>query len=154
MEALTTRGFHEPVLAHAHAGKPLLGICVGMQMLFSRSEEDPAAQGLGVIPGTVRWIPPGVKRPQMQWNRLSINNPADPIFDGLVADTWMYFVHSLHGVPDDPSVVAATTEYGGLLNVAFRSANVVATQFHPEKSSHDGLRLLENFTRIAAGVLA
>lgn len=154
MDAFRAAGLESATRDAVASGRPFLGICVGMQMLFSRSEEDPAAQGLGVIPGTVRWIPPGVKRPQMQWNRLSINNPADPIFDGLVADTWMYFVHSLHGVPDDPSVVAATTEYGGLLNVAFRSANVVATQFHPEKSSHDGLRLLENFTRIAAGVLA
>ena len=154
MDAFRAAGLESATRDAVASGRPFLGICVGMQMLFSRSEEDPAAQGLGVIPGTVRWIPPGVKRPQMQWNRLSINNPADPIFDGLAADTWMYFVHSLHGVPDDPSVVAATTEYGGLLNVAFRSANVVATQFHPEKSSHDGLRLLENFTRIAAGVLA
>ncbi len=154
MDAFRAAGLESATRDAVASGRPFLGICVGMQMLFSRSEEDPAARGLGVIPGTVRWIPPGVKRPQMQWNRLAINNPADPIFDGLAADTWMYFVHSLHGVPDDPSVVAATTEYGGLLNVAFRSANVVATQFHPEKSSHDGLRLLENFTRIAAGVLA
>ena len=154
MDAFRAAGLESVTLDAVASGRPFLGICVGMQMLFSRSEEDPVATGLGVIPGTVRWIPPGVKRPQMQWNRLEVKNPSDPIFDGLGTDTWMYFVHSLHGVPDDPSVVAATTEYGGPLNVVFRSANVVATQFHPEKSAHDGLRLLENFTRIAAGVLA
>lgn len=154
MDAFRAAGLEQVTLDAVASGRPFLGICVGMQMLFSRSEEDPGAHGLGIIPGTVRWIPPGVKRPQMQWNRLHIRMPADPIFDGLGDDTWMYFVHSLHGVPDEPSVVAATTEYGGALNVVFRSSNVVATQFHPEKSAHDGLRLLQNFTRIASGVLA
>ena len=155
MDAFRAAGLEQVTRDAVVSGRPFLGICVGMQMLFSRSEEDPHATGLGIIPGTVRWIPPGVKRPQMQWNRLRFSLPDDPIFTGLGAnDTWMYFVHSLHGVPDDPSVVAATTEYGGSLNVVFRSGNVVATQFHPEKSAHDGLALLENFTRIAAGVLA
>ncbi len=155
MDAFRAAGLEQVTRDAVVSGRPFLGICVGMQMLFSRSEEDPHATGLGIIPGTVRWIPPGVKRPQMQWNRLRFSVPNDPIFTGLGAnDTWMYFVHSLHGVPDDPSVVAATTEYGGSLNVVFRSGNVVATQFHPEKSAHDGLALLENFTRIAAGVLA
>ncbi|CAB4707339.1 MAG: imidazole glycerol phosphate synthase subunit HisH [Actinobacteria bacterium] len=155
MDAFRAAGLETVTRDAVASGRPFLGICVGMQMLFSRSEEDPHAVGLGIIPGTVRWIPPGVKRPQMQWNRLALRLAADPIFTGLPAeDTWMYFVHSLHGVPDDPSVVAATTEYGAALNVVFRSGNVVATQFHPEKSAHDGLRLLENFTRIAAGALA
>lgn len=155
MDAFRAAGLEQVTRDAVASGRPFLGICVGMQMLFSRSEEDPHATGLGIIPGTVRWIPPGVKRPQMQWNRLRFRLPDDPIFTGLGADdTWMYFVHSLHGVPDDLSVVAATTEYGGSLNVVFRSGNVVATQFHPEKSAHDGLALLENFTRIAAGVLA
>ncbi len=102
-----------------------------MQMLFSGSEEDPAAVGLGIVPGTVSWIPPGVKRPQMQWNRLHLTIADDPMFDGLGQDPWVYFVHSLHGVPADPSVVAATCEYGGTLNAAFRSGTVFATQFHP-----------------------
>ncbi|MEY4373087.1 MAG: imidazole glycerol phosphate synthase subunit HisH [Actinomycetota bacterium] len=153
MDAFRAAGLEQATRDAVASGRPFLGICVGMQMLFSRSEEDPDAVGLGIIPGTVRWIPPGVKRPQMQWNRLQVRTPDDPIFAGLTGgDTWMYFVHSLHGVPDDASVVAATTEYGTALNVVFRSSNVVATQFHPEKSAHDGLRLLENFTRIASGV--
>ena len=155
MDAFRAAGLEQVTRDAVASGRPFLGICVGMQMLFSRSEEDPHAIGLGIIPGTVRWIPAGVKRPQMQWNRLSLRLADDPIFTGLPAgETWMYFVHSLHGVPDDPAVVAATTEYGTALNVVFRSGNVVATQFHPEKSAHDGLRLLENFANIASGVLA
>jgi len=155
MEAFRSAGLEDATRNAVASGRPFLGICVGMQMLFSGSDEDPHATGLGIIPGTVRWIPPGVKRPQMQWNLLNLRRPDDPIFDGM-RDTapWMYFVHSLHGVPDDPDAVAATTDYGGTLNVVFRRANVVATQFHPEKSARDGLRLLQNFTRIAAGVLA
>lgn len=131
--------------AVTHDARPCLGICVGMQMLFDGSEEDPAAVGLGVLPGTVRWIPPGVKRPQMQWNQLQLAQPDDPMFAGLGARPWLYFVHSLHGVPDDATVVAATCEYGASLNAAFRCGNVFATQFHPEKSGTTGLQLLGNF---------
>lgn len=162
MDALRAAGLEQPVLAAASSGRPFLGICVGMQMLFSRSEEAGATgavvDGLGVIPGTVRWIPPGVKRPQMQWNRLDVVRP-DPLLDGLTEGSadgtaWVYFVHSLHGVPDDPTAVAATCEYGGTLNAAFRLGSVFATQFHPEKSSDAGLRLLGNFVGVAATVPA
>lgn len=151
MDALRRSGL-EPVVREAVAsGRPFLGICVGMQMLFTRSDEDPEASGLDIVPGVVRWIPPGVKRPQMQWNRLDVVNPDDPMFAGFAEeDPWMYFVHSLHGVPDDPSVVAATCEYGSTLNAAFRSGNVFATQFHPEKSGRAGLRLLANFVRVVS----
>jgi glutamine amidotransferase len=145
MRALRTAGLEQPALDAVGSGRPFLGICVGMQMLFTSSEEDVDARGLGVIPGTIRWIPPGVKRPQMQWNQLDVRIRDDPMLAGLEAGAWVYFVHSLHGVPDDPASVAATCEYGTTLNVAFRRGNVFATQFHPEKSSHDGLRLLANF---------
>jgi imidazole glycerol-phosphate synthase subunit HisH len=149
MGALRAAGL-EPVVHDAVvSGRPFLGICVGMQMLFDGSEEDSRAKGLGVIAGTIRWIPPGVKRPQMQWNRLDVVQP-DPLLDGLDGrerDAWVYFVHSLHGVPADPTVVAATCEYGVTLNAAFRHGNVFATQFHPEKSATDGLRLLSNYAR-------
>jgi glutamine amidotransferase len=152
MGALRDAGLEPVVLDAVASGRPFLGICVGMQMLFSGSDEDPDARGLDVIPGRVCWIPAGVKRPQMQWNRLDVVASADPMFDGLVGgDTWMYFVHSLHGVPADPSAVAATCEYGSTLNAAFRVDNVFATQFHPEKSSRDGLRLLANFVEAARG---
>ncbi len=150
MDALRESGLERPALDAVAAGRPFLGICVGMQMLFDASEEDGDASGLGVIPGTIRWIPAGVKRPQMQWNRLEIRDRDEPMFGELGAEPWVYFVHSLHGVPDDPAVVAATCEYGGEINAAFRRGNVFATQFHPEKSGTAGLQLLANFVRLCA----
>jgi imidazole glycerol-phosphate synthase subunit HisH len=148
MNALRERGLEEPVRASALSGRPFLGICVGMQMLFDGSEENPDVPGLGIIPGQVKWIPPGVKRPQMQWNILrpvATGADSDLLWEGLGAEPWMYFVHSLHGVPLDPEVVAATCEYGGSLNAAFRIGSVFATQFHPEKSGPAGLQVLKNF---------
>ena len=150
MDALRSHGLEQPALDAVASGRPFLGICVGMQMLFDDSEEDAAARGLGVIPGTIRWIPRGVKRPQMQWNRLDVRHPDDPMFRSIAGEAWVYFVHSLHGVPTDPDVVAATCEYGGTLNAAFRLGNVFATQFHPEKSGPTGLELLANFVRVCA----
>jgi glutamine amidotransferase len=154
MAALRAARLEQPALEAVASGRPFLGICVGMQMLFSRSEESAGAEGLGVIAGTIRWIPADVKRPQMQWNQLAIRHVDDPMFAGIGQGAWMYFLHSLHGVPDDPSTVAATCEYGASLNAAFRQDNVFAVQFHPEKSSHSGLALLGNFVRITAGVAA
>ncbi|NND73672.1 MAG: imidazole glycerol phosphate synthase subunit HisH [Ilumatobacter sp.] len=150
MDALRRVGLDEAAADAVSSGRPFLGICVGMQMLFSASEEDDGAVGLGIIPGVVRWIPPGPKIPQMQWNVLHISQPADPMLQHLGDEPWVYFVHSLHGVPDDPGVVAATVEYGSTLNAAFRLDNVFAAQFHPEKSSRPGLALLSNFVRICA----
>lgn len=145
MSALRSVGLEQPAHDAVDSGRPFLGICVGMQMLFSRSEEDVAAVGLDIIPGTVSWIPPGPKIPQMQWNRLDITHPDDAMLQDLGDEAWVYFVHSLHGVPDDPAVVAATVEYGSTINAAFRLNNVFAAQFHPEKSSRPGLALLANF---------
>ena len=155
MQALRSAGL-EPVVHEAVAsGRPFMGICVGMQMLFSGSEEDPDDAGLGVIEGQIRWITDALPRPQMQWNQLHLTLADDPMFSGLGASPWVYFVHSLHGVPTDPSVVAATCDYGGTVNAAFRKGNVFATQFHPEKSGHDGLALLRNFVHfVSAGVPA
>ena len=115
-----------------------------------RRRRTPRPLGWDIIPGTVRWIPPGPKIPQMQWNLLQITRPDDPMLRGLGDDPWVYFVHSLHGVPDDPDVVAATVEYGTTLNAAFRLDNVFAAQFHPEKSSRPGLALLSNFVEVCA----
>jgi glutamine amidotransferase len=150
MTALRDSGLEQPALDAVASGRPFLGICVGMQMLFTDSEEDRNASGLGVIPGTITWIPPGVKRPQMQWNRLSLRSPDDPMLRGLGDGAWVYFVHSLHGVPTDPDVVVATCDYGGELNAAFRMDNVFATQFHPEKSGRSGLQLLANFVEVCS----
>jgi glutamine amidotransferase len=150
MNALRAAELERPILDAAASGRPFLGICVGMQMLFDGSEEDVTAVGLGIIPGTVRWLSDTVKRPQMQWNRLDVTRP-DPVLADLGDEAWVYFVHSLHGVPEDPAAVVATVDYGGDVNAAFRSANVFATQFHPEKSATCGLRLLGNFVKEAAG---
>ena len=133
--ALRAAGLEEVALDAVASGRPFLGICIGMQLLFERSEEDDAATGLGVIPGVVRWIPPGVKRPQMQWNTLQLQRPDDPLFAGLGAEPWMYFVHSLHGVPDDPALVAATCEYGTDLTAAIRQGNIFATRVKLASSS-------------------
>lgn len=144
MNALRASGLEAAVHDAVSSGVPFLGICVGMQMLFDSSEEDPDARGLGVIPGEVKWIPSSVPRPQMQWNQLTVETN-DSMFEGLGENPWMYFVHSLHGVPTDSRHVAATVQYGARLNVAFRKENVFATQFHPEKSATAGLGLLSNF---------
>ncbi len=147
MDALRRAELEAPALDAVESGRPFLGICVGMQMLFTASEEDDRAKGLDVIPGLVRWIPPGPKIPQMQWNRLRFRYP-DPMFVGLGDEPFVYFVHSLHGVPDDSDAIAATVEYGTTVNAAFRSDNVFAVQFHPEKSSGPGLAMLSNFVGV------
>ena len=146
MDALRERRLETVTREFVATGRPFLGICVGMQMLFDASEESPGVDGLGIIPGVVRFIPRGVKLPQMQWNRLQVRRD-DRMFQGVGDGAWMYFVHSLHAVPHDPDVVVATCEYGTTLNAAFRLGNVCATQFHPEKSSVSGLALLANFTK-------
>ena len=154
MDALRSAGLEAPTHDAVASGRPFLGICVGMQMLFSRSQENERAVGLDVLPGTVTWIPSGPKIPQMQWNRLDIVHPDEPMLRDLGDEPYVYFVHSLHGVPDDPGVVAATVEYGTTLNAAFRLGNVFAAQFHPEKSSRTGLRLLRNFVEVCSSVSA
>ena len=148
MDSLRNSGLESVVHDAVKSGKPFLGICVGMQMLFDRSDEDPHATGLGIIPGSVQWIPNTVQRPQMQWNQLTVTRN-EKMFAGLGEHPWMYFVHSLHGVPTSADDVVAIVEYGATLNVAFRRDNVFATQFHPEKSAHAGLALLKNFVNEA-----
>ena len=146
MNALRTAGLESVVHESVSRGVPFMGICVGMQMLFDSSDEDDTATGLGIIPGSVQWLSGDVPRPQMQWNQLDITQN-DVLFAGLEDRPWMYFVHSLHGVPTDNKDVAATVHYGETLNVAFRRGNVFATQFHPEKSATAGLQLLDNFVK-------
>ncbi|NDA01556.1 MAG: imidazole glycerol phosphate synthase subunit HisH [Acidimicrobiia bacterium] len=153
MTALRESGLESLVHERIDGGKPFLGICVGMQMLFDDSEENPGAKGLGVISGTVRYLPDAVKRPHMQWNHVHITR-LDPMFANLPAEPWMYFVHSLHPVPLDDSCIVATTDYGCAVTAAVRIDNVFAVQFHPEKSAVDGLALLGNFVDAARLVAA
>ena len=144
MDALRAAGLETTVHDAVDSGRPFLGICVGMQMLFDASDEDPTHAGLGIIPGRVEAIPSGVRRPQMQWNELQMKHD-DAIFAGLPADPWVYFVHSYSARPVDPSVVIGTCDYGNQLTAVVRRGNLVATQFHPEKSATDGLQILANF---------
>lgn len=146
MRSLRGVGLEDVCHDAVRSGRPFLGICVGMQMLFDGSDEDPSDTGLGIIPGRVRWITDALPRPQMQWNRLDLVAD-DPAFDGLGEHPWVYFVHSLHGVPEQPDAVVATCDYGGTVNAVFRSGNVLATQFHPEKSGASGLALLANWVK-------
>ena len=148
-------GFAEPILAHVAAGRPLLGICVGLQLPFSESEEFGRHEGLGIIPGKVVRFPAGMREggeelkvPHMGWNTLSIRRPA-PILTGIAEQSFVYFVHSYYAVPDDPQVIAAETTYG---DVTFCASvwkdNVMATQFHPEKSQAVGLEIVRNFGKL------
>jgi len=160
MDALRDSGLEPVVHSAVASGRPFLGICVGMQMLFTESEESPGVAGLNVVPGVVRYLPDTVKRPQMQWNRLQLrrgsavgrngaSNDRDPMFASLPTEPWMYFVHSLHGVPDDESSIVATVDYGCEVTAAVRVGNVFAVQFHPEKSAADGLGMLHSFVDAA-----
>ncbi|MGF1597340.1 MAG: imidazole glycerol phosphate synthase subunit HisH [Acidimicrobiales bacterium] len=141
MRALAATGLDRQAIDAAASGRPFLGICVGMQLLYESSEESPGVPGLGVLPGVVRWLPDEVKRPQMQWNVLRCREP-HPLLFGLEG-AWLYFVHSL--APEEGPDVVATTAYGGAVTAASARHNVMATQFHPEKSARPGLRLLQNF---------
>ncbi len=143
MDALRSSGLDRVALGAAAAGTPFLGICVGMQMLYEASEESPGVAGLGILSGKVTRLPDGVKRPQMQWNRLHLDRPEHPLVAGLGPDSWVYFVHS-YAPPPGPEVVAST-DYGGPVVAAIAVDNVWATQFHPEKSAAVGLGLLGRF---------
>lgn len=139
----------EPILAHLQRGKPFLGICLGLQLLFTRSHEDGTHAGLNVIPGEVVCFPhvPGLKVPHMGWNQLRVRRPA-PHLRGLPADPSVYFVHSYYVVPRDESVIAAETDYPTPFTSAIWRDNIFATQFHPEKSQRIGLALLHNYVAI------
>jgi glutamine amidotransferase len=142
MEALRARGLDEVARGAVASGRPFLGVCIGMQMLYAGSDEDPGVAGLGVFDGFVRLLRGDVKRPQMQWNLLQRDRDTR-MLAGLGDPVWMYFVHSY--APDMSADVVATCDYGGPVVAAVERENVWATQFHPEKSGDAGLRLLRNF---------
>ncbi len=138
--------FSESLLQRLQEGVPMLGICVGMQVLFQESEESPGAPGLGWIKGKVVRLPEGVMIPQMGWNSLSIQLRSE-MLDGISDGDMFYFVHSYYGRPEEDSVIAATTEHGVQVTAAICKDNLFATQFHPEKSGLKGLQILKNFVR-------
>jgi len=143
---LRRQEFVEPIKAHIAAGKPFLGICLGLQLLFDVSYEDGTWEGLGVVPGKVVRFPEHgpLKVPHMGWNSV-IAAPACPLFAAIPPASYFYFVHSYYVVPDDDSVVVGRTEYGQTFASVIQRGNLFATQFHPEKSQKFGLQLLKNF---------
>lgn len=129
------------------SGKPFLGICLGLQLLFDLSYEDGEYEGLGIVPGKVRKfeLPPDLKIPHMGWNQLSTRAAQNTLLKDISDDAWFYFVHSYYVDPSDDSWTAARTDYGGEFVSVVNRGNVFATQFHPEKSQQAGLQLLRNF---------
>jgi imidazole glycerol-phosphate synthase subunit HisH len=146
MRALADTGLDVEARKAAASGRPFLGICVGMQLLYESSEESPGVEGLGILPGVIRWLSAEVKRPQMQWNQVRTVGAGTGDEHRLVRGldgSWLYFVHSLSA--DDGAHLIASTEYGATVVAASARDNVMATQFHPEKSAGAGLRLLQNY---------
>ena len=133
-----------------HKGTPFLGICLGLQLLFERSDECDGVQGLGLLPGEILRIPdaPGLKIPHIGWNSLKFPNKGR-LFEGIQEDAYVYFVHSFYLKAADEGIVTATTEYGTLIHASVEKDNIFACQFHPEKSSEVGLRILKNFIGIS-----
>lgn len=133
----------------ADRGTPFLGICLGLQLLFERSEESPGAEGLGILPGEVLRIPEGGGRkiPHMGWNSLHLQNDGR-LFKGVDEGAFVYFVHSYYLHASDPAVVRAVCEYGPVIHASVEKDNVFATQFHPEKSSSVGRQILKNFLEV------
>lgn len=143
VEALRASGLDRVAVDAVAQGKPFLGICIGMQMLYEFSDESPGTAGLGLLAGGVRSLPDGVKRPQMQWNILEPSGTGSPLLSGMGEPAWVYFVHSY--APDPSDDVVATCDYGGPVVAAVERGRLWATQFHPEKSGQTGMRLLANF---------
>ncbi|OGO49132.1 MAG: imidazole glycerol phosphate synthase, glutamine amidotransferase subunit [Chloroflexi bacterium RBG_16_64_32] len=139
-----------PIREYIASGRAFLGVCMGQQALFDVSEEGGEHPCLGVLAGRVVRLPDGLKVPHMGWNRVRIVQP-HPIFENIPDGSYFYFVHSYYPRPDDAAIVIGETEYGVTFASVVGRDNVVATQFHPEKSGATGLRMYENFLRLAAG---
>ncbi|HYM70400.1 MAG TPA: imidazole glycerol phosphate synthase subunit HisH [bacterium] len=150
---LRALGWAERISEHVRAGRPFLGVCLGMQLLFDESEEDGLHLGLGVLPGRVVPLPETVKVPHMGWNQLRVVRPS-PLLDGVSTGAYVYFLHSYHVAPKDAGLVAATTAYGGEVAAVVGRDNLWATQFHPEKSGPVGARMLQNIARWVVGARA
>ena len=149
MKRLHAMGLVEVIRQVAERGTPFLGICLGLQLLFEKSEESPGVPGLGLLRGEILRLPelPGLKVPHIGWNSLKYPNPGR-LFRGIPDDSCVYFVHSYYLKAQDEGIVTATTEYGTLVHASVESGNLFACQFHPEKSSETGLTILENFLSI------
>ena len=149
---LVERGLDTALKEYAASGKPFLGICVGLQLLFDESEESPGVKGLGILPGKIKRFPASadLKVPQIGWN--DIVESKGRLLEGIDKETFFYFVHSYYLECEDPSIVTSRTEYGITYDSSVEYGNIFATQFHPEKSSDAGLKVLSNFLKIAGEV--
>ena len=148
MTGLVERGLGDALREAIASGRPYLGICLGLQVLFDESEEQGPCAGLGVLRGrVVKLAPtdPQLKVPHMGWNRLRVTHDREPLLAGVPADAYVYFVHSYHAVPADPGLVALQADHGIPITAAIRKDNLFACQFHPEKSQTIGLQILRNF---------
>jgi glutamine amidotransferase len=150
MAGLRKAGLDAAIKSYIGQGKPFLGVCIGLQVLFSGTEEGGWHECLNIIPGAVRRFAPGLKIPHMGWNQVK-QKLAHPIFEGVPDEANFYFVHSYYVEPEDSSVVAGQTEYGIPFCSMAAKDNLIATQFHPEKSGEVGLKIYDNFIRIALG---
>lgn len=152
MDQLRSRGLDDTIKKVVESGKPFLGICLGLQLLFEESEESPGVKGLGILPGKIVKITggQGLKIPHMGWNQLNIQKK-NGFLKQMGDNPFVYFVHSYYMEPSDKSLIAATTDYGTELPVAVEKGNVMAAQFHPEKSGTVGLQILKNFAEMGEG---
>ena len=148
MRNLEASGLIPIIMETVASGKPFLGICLGLQVMFEGSEEAPSTKGLGIFKGHVKKIVASeLKIPHMGWNSLKLAERS-PLLDNLPENPYVYFVHSFHAVPSEENIVTAFVEYGGKVTAAVGKNNVQAMQFHPEKSSSVGLKILENFVKL------
>jgi glutamine amidotransferase len=147
MTNLNARDLQGVIRERVNAGTPLLGLCLGLQLLFSESEEFGRTLGFDFIPGSVRRLPSDVKVPHIGWNQLHVKR-SDPLIEGISEGSFVYFVHSFYADPETSEDILATTDYGIEFPSITRKGNVWATQFHPEKSQEVGLRILRNFAAI------
>lgn len=150
MDTMTKRGIKDTIIEYTKSGKPFLGICLGLQLLFPESEETPSVKGLDIFKGTITKIPNQnrtLKIPHMGWNNISIKQK-NGIFKGIEGEPYVYFVHSFYLKAQDKDIVAATTQYGVEIDAAVQKGNIIATQFHPEKSGEVGLKMLKNFVEM------
>lgn len=148
MHGLVERGLGESLREAIASGRPYFGICLGLQVLFDESEEQGPCKGLGILAGKVTKLAPAdkaLKVPHMGWNRLRVTHDREPMLAGVPQDAYVYFVHSYHAVPADPSLVALQADHGIPITAAIRKDNLFACQFHPEKSQTVGLQILRNF---------
>ncbi len=150
MASLKRLGLVGPIQRYITEGGPFLGVCIGLQVLFDGTEEGGWHECLGIIPGVVRRLPPGLKIPHMGWNQVK-QRVSHPIFDGIPDEDSFYFVHSYYVEPEDSSLVAGETDYGIPICSVIVRDNLIAAQFHPEKSGEMGLRIYDNFIKMVAG---